>query len=72
MVGEHVVVYNARDGVLHRAVPVTRTIKIIDTPPSLTPRATSAGWCEADAAKVTNSLVHAPCPSPPPSPPCET
>ena len=50
MVGEHVVVYNARDGALHRAVPVTRTVKIVDTsPPSITLYPASAGWCEVDA-----------------------
>ena len=53
MVGEHVVVYNARDGALHRAVPVKRNITIVDTsPPIITLHPASAGFCEVAATTV--------------------
>ena len=47
MPGTHTVVYNVRDDVLNRAVPVTRTVVIEDTPPSLTLRTAAEAWCGA-------------------------
>ena len=47
MPGTHIVVYNVRDDVLNRAVPVTRTVVVEDTPPSLALRTPAEAWCGA-------------------------
>ena len=47
MPGTHTVVYNVRDDVLNRAVPVTRTVVVEDTPPSVALRTPAEAWCGA-------------------------